>query len=243
MMRSPAQHKSPGAARTPISLVAHTGRSHASAPATAREATPLARIACGSTWTAVRTSPILNQGAGLRALRAFCMDTGLPKPSLIVDSGNGLHTYWHFGEDIEKKKWFTLAKELKALTEAKGLMLDPKRTADIASVLRVPGTLNFKDASNPKPVRILHASVGHNLNSFISTLNARALPSPQASPVPSAGWPPRQRQDLAGTFCRSHRRQPPLRSCAPCLSTSRLEVILKGGTNGSSWHGFGASLW
>ena len=49
------------------------------------------------------------------------------------------------------------AAKLKRLTNALDLLADDTRTADIASVLRVPGTLNFKYIP-PRPVTLKHAS-------------------------------------------------------------------------------------
>jgi hypothetical protein len=110
----------------------------------------------------------------LRALRAFCKSTGLPKPSFIVDSGNGLHIYWQFGELIEKEAWRALATRLKALANAEGLKADPARTADIASVLRVPGTYNWKDPKNPKRVVIWGIWAERDLKLFDGVMEAAA---------------------------------------------------------------------
>ena len=104
------------------------------------------------------------------ALRDFCKSAGLPKPSFIVDSGNGLHCYWHFERFIEKDRWRSLAKSLKDLTGARGLKTDPSRTADIASVLRVPGTKNWKDSEDPKPVILASAEAGRDFDGVAAAL-------------------------------------------------------------------------
>jgi len=88
------------------------------------------------------------------ALVEFCTVTGLPKPTTLVDSGNGLHVYWLGNMDVSPEDWRACGALLKALTKKHGLLADPSRTSDIASVLRVPGTLNQKDADNRKPVKI-----------------------------------------------------------------------------------------
>ena len=87
------------------------------------------------------------------ALRQFCQDTGLPKPTHIVHSGGGLHVYWAVNGAMDRETWQSHARQLKALTKARGLLADDSRTADIASVLRVPGTLNHK-YSPPRPVTL-----------------------------------------------------------------------------------------
>lgn len=78
------------------------------------------------------------------ALKEFCRVTGIPLPNFIVESGGGLHVYWVLDTFLLKSIWQEYAKKLKALGKVHGLLADPSRTADIASVLRVPGTLNYK---------------------------------------------------------------------------------------------------
>ena len=91
------------------------------------------------------------------ALYKFCKDTGFPKPTLIVLSGGGLHVYWVLDGAISRDTWQAYARKLKAVTKACGFLADDSRTADIASVLRVPGTLNHK-YSPPRPVTLKYAS-------------------------------------------------------------------------------------
>ncbi len=90
------------------------------------------------------------------AIREFCKVTGLPESTCIVHSGGGLHVYWTVDKAIERETWLAHATKLKALANACGLLADPSRTADIASVLRIPGTLNHK-YSPPREVRLLTA--------------------------------------------------------------------------------------
>ncbi len=111
-------------------------------------------IDCGSDKAA--------KGAGYKtkkeassALTEFCNKAGLLPPTHIVDSGNGLHVYWALDRELPKDEWQRMARKLKELTTRHGLLADPTRTADIASVLRMPGTMNWKDPSNPKPVRLM----------------------------------------------------------------------------------------
>jgi hypothetical protein len=80
----------------------------------------------------------------LAALRDFCLKAGLPEPTHLVNSGAGLHAYWCFDAFLERALWLTYAVKLKALMKACGLLADPSRTSDIASVLRPPGTTNRK---------------------------------------------------------------------------------------------------
>lgn len=88
------------------------------------------------------------------ALVLKCREMGWIEPNWAIDSGNGLHVYWLSEEPLPAERWKSYADKLKALTHHHGLLADDTRTTDIASVLRVPGTHNFKDPSKPKLVQI-----------------------------------------------------------------------------------------
>lgn len=92
------------------------------------------------------------------ALKAFSQATGMPTPSVLVGSGNGVHGYWPLDVPIPLDRWQRLAEALKAATQAKGLVTDKTCTADACRVLRPIGTSNWKDPANPKPVVLLHSS-------------------------------------------------------------------------------------
>jgi hypothetical protein len=87
--------------------------------------------------------PYETQTDGLVALKDFCNELGLPKPTL-VNSGRGLHVYWAIDKELTKQEWKPIADQLKKVCHAKGLEADPARTADAASILRIPDTKNFK---------------------------------------------------------------------------------------------------
>ena len=94
-----------------------------------------------------------SQTEGLAALKNFCKVTGLPKPT-VVNSGRGLHIYWRLSRTITAEEWKPVAERIKYLCEEYDFHVDPSRTSDLASILRVPETLNFKD-DPPKPVSII----------------------------------------------------------------------------------------
>lgn len=94
----------------------------------------------------------------LLALSQFCCDSGLPEATHIVDSGSGLHVYWVMDQVVECNQWRGHAVKLKSLTKELALLADDSRTADIVSVLRVPGTLNYK-YEPPKPVSLRFAAM------------------------------------------------------------------------------------
>ncbi len=85
------------------------------------------------------------------AIQKMCEKTRLPLPSYIVISGTGLHSYWPLQEAITAEQWQITASQLKAVLAKCGFRADPARTADRASVLRPPGTLNHK-TNPPLPV-------------------------------------------------------------------------------------------
>jgi hypothetical protein len=90
----------------------------------------------------------------LRSLLGFVDTVGLPSP-LIVCSGKGLHVYWPFTKDVDREKWLWLAKQLAAATAKYGLVVDPARTKDAASVPRPPGTNNYGKDGKTRKVYIL----------------------------------------------------------------------------------------
>ncbi len=99
----------------------------------------------------------LTQQEAETAVRGFCATAGLSSPTFLVNSGNGLHTYWILDKSIGAKLWKDIATKLKELTKVLGLKADPARTADLASVMRFPGTMNLK-GEKPLPVEIIHAT-------------------------------------------------------------------------------------
>ncbi len=92
------------------------------------------------------------------ALREFSKRTGVPSPSILVHSGNGIHCYWPLTTAVPHAQWQRMADKLKELAREANLPVDLVCTADACRVLRPPGTKNWKDPSNPRPVRFLHAT-------------------------------------------------------------------------------------
>lgn len=92
----------------------------------------------------------------IKELFSFC-DQHFCRPTILVDSGGGIHAYWTFSHEVSKESWLPLAGALKERCELYGLAADPTVTADAARVLRIPGTYNVK-GEEARPVRILHAS-------------------------------------------------------------------------------------
>jgi hypothetical protein len=99
-----------------------------------------------------RPNGYLDQASGLRALRDFCTLIGLPKPTL-VNSGRGIHVYWILDRVVSPQEWEPVGARLRKLCEIHNFYVDPG-VFDTSRVLRIPGTLNFKD-DPPKPVTVM----------------------------------------------------------------------------------------
>jgi hypothetical protein len=65
-------------------------------------------------------------------------------PPILVDSGNGVHGYWAFEQDVPVARWKTYAEKFKSLCLSTGLAIDPVVTADASRIMRAPDTQNFK---------------------------------------------------------------------------------------------------
>ena len=112
------------------------------------------------------------------------------KPSIIVNSGHGLHVYWLlpelwiFENDQDRQHAQTLAHDFQKviiqLAQKHGWILDS--THDLARVLRVPGTVNRKNS--PVPVEIIKFEPTHrySFEEFIKFVeNQLSTPSSSAS--------------------------------------------------------------
>lgn len=99
------------------------------------------------------TKAYLSQREAFLALRTFVKQHALPAP-YVVSSGVGLHVYWPLTEGLDGDKWAHYAELFKRITEEAGLKADPSRTADRASILRVPDTQNRKPGRAVTPVEV-----------------------------------------------------------------------------------------
>ena len=134
-----------------------------------------------------------SKGEALEALDHFSATTGFPVP-LVVSSGGGLHCYWVFDRAVPAEDWRPLAAAFKSAVIAAGLRIDPARTADASSVLRVVGTHNHK-RDTPRPVEVLRDARPYpNKEIFAAVLSlvaqvGSAVPAvaPPASPFDTLG--------------------------------------------------------
>ena len=118
-------------------------------------------------------------------------------PTFVVRTGNGAHAWWLFREPLifeseeERRdagnlalRWQSL---LRANAAARGWAFD--RLADLARVLRVPGTQNCKDPANLKPVSI-HSQTGrrYNPSDFVECLEGQGIPKVEEQDRTSRAW-------------------------------------------------------
>jgi putative DNA primase/helicase len=105
------------------------------------------------------------------AINKFLSSTNVPKPSIIVCSGNGYHCYWVLNQTASIGEWLPVAKNLKELCLKNNFHIDKAPTADASRVLRTVGTKNFKDPTNPKLVQVIYPKpndpvVRYDFNAF-----------------------------------------------------------------------------
>jgi len=111
-------------------------------------------------------------------------------PSFVISTGNGIHLWWLFREpyifeDDEDgsgtamllSRWHTLLRD-----NASQQGWTYERLADLARLLRVPGTTNCKDPSNSKPV-VIHSQTDlrYKLSDFAEYLDAMEVPDEDAA--------------------------------------------------------------
>lgn len=100
-----------------------------------------------------RPDGYIDQKAALEALMHFCKTVGLPTPTL-VSSGGGIHAYWPLEETISRRDWEPVAERFKEVCRTQNFYVDPA-VFEVARILRVPGTFNFKE-EEPRPVEFIH---------------------------------------------------------------------------------------
>ena len=118
------------------------------------------------------------------------IDTFPLPPSLIVDSGGGLHVYWQFDEPIYADDARTILARWAATwaTNAESVDMRVDNVFDLARVLRMPGTLNLKEQCGAF-VEIVEAN-GHRYSySEIhdATIEPPAPPTRRTTGIPLVG--------------------------------------------------------
>lgn len=122
-----------------------------------------------------------NQVLAVKDMLRFCAETKLPRPTITVNSGYGIHAYWVLDEAISEREWMAAAKHFSDTLTSHGVIHDTGCTADSARILRPLGTHNRKDGAGPREVKLI-GSVRTTLPlaTFLSCL--------VSGPVPASGF-------------------------------------------------------
>jgi hypothetical protein len=99
-------------------------------------------IDCGAA-KAEKGDGYATQKEAAKAIFTFADTIGWPRP-MLVSSGYGLHAYWPLVKSIKAEAWVRVASLLKATLKHEGVLADPTRTSDFASILRPVGAVNRK---------------------------------------------------------------------------------------------------
>lgn len=93
-----------------------------------------------------------DQKAAIADVVRFCKETGMPRP-LFVNSGNGVHCYWVFDQNVTAEQWKRIANMWRCVLDHFNLKHDSNCTTDIARVLRPVGSFNRK--GEPREVKVI----------------------------------------------------------------------------------------
>lgn len=115
------------------------------------------------------------------------------KPTAVVDSGNGFHAYWRFKESFIVENTSDVAKIESYLKAVANALKGDMAAAEIARILRLPGSFNYKVPTDIKPVTVLELNeLQYNLFDFDAVLT---LPIEQPKQRINAVAIPKGQQD------------------------------------------------
>jgi hypothetical protein len=123
------------------------------------------------------------------ALATFLTASGLETLGTpwIVSSGGGLHVYFPFTEEVDVAVWKPVAENLKRLCKKLGFNIDASVTGDVARILRVPDTHNYKQE---KPRKVVIKTVGSIFDlEAVSTLLRDAIGESAYESIPTLQLP------------------------------------------------------
>lgn len=176
------------------------------------------------------------QGHALAALKQFCVTVALPRP-MVVSSGGGLHVYWLVEDPIPSHEWAAHAEDLKQVAQHHGLKIDPARTTDVSSVLRVAGTYNLKDPHNPRAVQVITPTTPLPNHTFLQMLSAARIEAGVAATV-AVSSTPAYLNDILGSNLSEEFTGPPvsIKGVATACAQLRRLMVLKGDVSEPEWY-------
>lgn len=172
--------------------------------------------------------PYATKKEALLALKE-AIKAGLPKPTFIVDSGNGLHVWYAITEDLNLTQWKPYSEALQRCCEATELQVDKGITTDAARILRAPGTVNYKDPTHPKPVKLVLEGPDYSFEDFSRLLNPY-LNMPAALP------PPVDNSDLSDGMGKNAKAARAELMVADCPMMANTLATAGAGQPGELWH-------
>lgn len=120
----------------------------------------------------------------LAGIKAFVKATALPRPNYIHMTGHGVQVFWALPDPVSTHEWQPVADGLQELAKRMKLGADPI-TADPARILRVPGTVNFRDRDNPVEAVLSEVKAGYiELEPFHAAITAALSKLPEPAPKP-----------------------------------------------------------
>ena len=143
----------------------------------------------------------------IKASRTFFPDGAEP---LLVSSGYGVHAYWLLKDPIAPDQWANTAHKLKAALKYFGVVADPSRTADFASILRPVGSINRKNGAE-LAVRVLRDSANEvDAEEFDAALTAYLEKHPVEAELPAPRGPASFAPDLNSDLTSHQYQGPPV---------------------------------
>ena len=100
-------------------------------------------------WWQVDIDPRAGEDIAKERTRALGLlnnpPAGVPKPTLIVDSGGGYQAFWQLAEPLMTNRDLAAAEDAKRYNLALELRFGADNTSDTSRLMRIPGTLNRPD--------------------------------------------------------------------------------------------------
>jgi hypothetical protein len=119
---------------------------------------------------------------------AYTLFADLPRPSMIVDSGGGLHPYWLLDRPLSTEQGKELNKALQTHIANKAKARDwhvDAKCFNPAWMLRVPGSFNYKNGGKRAVTIVSGASNRYNVEQFAMLAAGTASPSMKQKPAHS----------------------------------------------------------
>jgi Family of unknown function (DUF5906) len=118
------------------------------------------------------------------AVSKFCATVNIPAPLLVASSwvlgenpqASGLHGYLPLDQELMPEQWRLYAIGLSELFARHGLLVDPPRTSDVASILRPLGSTNRKE-DRTGVVQIIRQAGPYRLDQFAPLFEAGKVES------------------------------------------------------------------